>query len=161
MTLARLMTIVVVVAVNFATARALYIRDVELAAGLTLRAVASQFAVLQALRHRGRARSFWLGYLTIGLATMGTFSWGICVPDSRIFRLWLSYTEHADGVLSMIPSAPRFFGGGGVDLARVVMASIVWFLPQLLAAIMGGLLAILLNRILGKRVDHAQFGAAS
>ncbi len=58
LTLARLMAVVGVIAVNIAAARALYLRDVELALGLALMGLASQFALLRASGvGAGRGRS--------------------------------------------------------------------------------------------------------
>jgi hypothetical protein len=160
LTLARLMAVVGVVAVNTAAARALYFRDEELALGLALMGLASQFALLRAIRRRGLARAFWSGFVTTGLAAMAMFAWGISFQDSVLFGWLLSYTRYADGVLALIPSAPRLYGGGGNDLAIEVAAAFVWFIPQLLAAMVGGLSAALVTWLGRKREEDRNLEAA-
>jgi hypothetical protein len=160
LTLARLMAVVGVIAVDLAAARALYLRDVELALGLALMGLASQFAFLRAIRRRGRARAFWLGFATTGYAAMALFTWGSCFQDSVVFGWWLSYTLYADGVLALIPSAPRFYGGGGNGVAIEIAAAFVWFIPQLLTAMVGGLSAALVTWIGRKRVEDRRLEAA-
>jgi hypothetical protein len=161
LTLARLMAVVGVIAVDIAAARALYLRDVELALGLALMGLASQFALLRAIRRRGRARAFWAGFVTTGFAAMAMFTWGVSFQDSVVFGWGLSYTRFADGVLALMPSAPRLYGGGGNDLAVGIAAAFVWFIPQLLAAMVGGLSAALVTWTGRKRVEDRRLEAAT
>ena len=160
-TLARLMVVVGLIAVEIAVARSLYLLNVELALGLALMGLASQFGLLRAIRDRGSARAFWSGFVVTSLAAMGAFAWGACFEDSGLFRLWDVYTGLADEVLAAIPHAPSFYDGGGNDLAIGVAAAVAWFLPQFLASIIGGVSVALVARMKARQSDDRCLAAAS
>ncbi len=98
--------------------------------------------------------------MTAGFAAMAMFTWGTCFQDSAVFGFWMYYTRYADGVLALIPSAPRLYGGGDNDLAIGIAVAFVWFIPQLLAALIGGLSAALVTWIGRKRAGDRPLEAA-
>jgi hypothetical protein len=134
-TLAQLMVVVGVIALESAGFRAFYRGD-ELTLGLALPVLACQFGLFGAVRGRGRVRAFCGGFVAFGLVMIVVFAWGMCFPKSRIYDLWASYIETAEGVLSTIPNAPGWlFQDAGM--------AVVLSFPQLLAALIGGVLATL------------------
>ncbi len=153
-TLARIMVVVGITAVNIAAARALYREDIELALGLALMALVSQFALICAIKRLGLARAFWSGFVIASIAAMAVFAWGFSVQDSALFGWLLSYTQFADGVLALIPYAPRLYISGGSNLPVMMTAAFVWFIPQLMAAVVGGLFATFVAWMNIKRVEN-------
>lgn len=116
-TLARLMVIVGIIAVEIAGFRAVLHRSAELALGLAVTGFACQFGLFCAGRCSGRARAFWAGFVAIGLVMMATFAWGICFPESPMNDLWASYTHLCRGCVVVDPSGtslvvPRRRAGG-------------------------------------------------
>jgi len=154
-TLARLMVVVGVIALETAGFRALYQRTEELALGLALTGLASQIGLFCAVRGSGRSRAFWSGFAVIGAVMMATFAWGISVPGSGMYHIWSSYTGYADDALSsLFPYEPRW-------LPQDVAPSVIWSLPQLLAAMIGGLLAAFVMRQRVRAAGGRRIGSAT
>jgi hypothetical protein len=150
-TLARLMTVVAVVAVDLAAFIVACRSDKgELALGLAPTGLACQIGVLCAVLSGGRSRTFWVGFVVFGCAMMMTFVWAGWFTESAANDAWVSYAELAPGVISTIPRAPQWlFDGGDVSMAAVLC------LPQLVAACVGGvfatLVALVTRRFFGVR----------
>jgi hypothetical protein len=123
--------------------------------------ISLQFAALIALRHTGRTRAFWTGYLLGGLPLtasflLGMFSPGaygidqdgnhIAIPGSTSFELWHSYTESSLDFLQ-----PRLRGIHPLLVesldASQLLGLLLWVLPQFLASFLGGILALQLLRL--------------
>ena len=80
-TLARLMLVIAVVAVDLAA----FILDLRYLGGDWVRglpptALACQIGLLCAVLSRGLSRAFWTGFVVFGCAMMATFAWGLCFP---------------------------------------------------------------------------------
>ncbi|MDB5351787.1 MAG: hypothetical protein JWN86_3034 [Planctomycetota bacterium] len=153
-TLARLMLVVGVIAVEFAGFRAFYLINDELALALALTGLASQFALVYAIRGRGLARAFWAGFVAIGSVMMATTAWAFTCPGSDISDLWSAYTDHVVDGTAFVSYELRGF-------PQDVALSVVWFLPQLLAALSGGALATLVMRWCIRRADESRLGPAT
>jgi hypothetical protein len=80
-TLARLMLVIAVVAVDLA---AFILDDRYLGGdwvrGLPPTALACQIGLLCGVLSRGLSRAFWTGFVVFSCAMMATFAWGLCFP---------------------------------------------------------------------------------
>jgi hypothetical protein len=121
-TLARLMIVVAVVAVELA-AFIVACRRVggDWVLGLPPTGVACQIGLLCAVLSRGLSRPFWTGFVVFGSAMMATFAWGLCFPlqESAVNDAWVSYGELAVGMVEASPRAPQLLSDGG-DVAMAV-----------------------------------------
>lgn len=139
-TLARLMIVVAVVAVDLA---ALVLDGRYLGGdwvrGLPPTALACQIGLFCAVLSRGLSRAFWTGFVAFGCAMMATFAWGLCFPlqESAVNDAWLSYGEFASGVIWASPYEEE-------DVAMAV----IWTLPQLAAACVGGVFVLLATLVM-------------
>ena len=80
-TLARLMIVVAVVAVELAAfIIACRCLGGDWVRGLPPTALACQIGLLCAVLSRGLSRAFWTGFVVFGCAMMATFAWGLCFP---------------------------------------------------------------------------------
>jgi hypothetical protein len=143
-TLARLMVVVAVFAVELAVLTVAFRNDEsELTRGLPPTGLACQIALLCAVLSRGLSRAFWTGFVVFGCATMATFVWAMCFTESAANDAWASYMENAMLAISSIPneSAPQWLGG---DVGIAVILSF----PQLAAACVGGVFVFLVTLVM-------------
>jgi hypothetical protein len=150
-TLARLMIVVAVVAVELAAfIVACRSGEGETALGLAPTGLACQIGMLCAVLSRGRSRAFWSGFVVFGCAMMMTWAWAGWFRESAANDAWVSYVELAEVVISTIPRPPQWLSDGG-DVAMAVVLS----LPQLAAACAGGvfisLVTLITRRFFGVR----------
>jgi hypothetical protein len=77
---------------------------------------------------------------------MATFAWGLCFPlqESAVNDAWLSYAEFASGVIEAMPIEPLLRTVADVDVAMAV----AWALPQLAAALAGGVFVLLVTLVM-------------
>jgi hypothetical protein len=151
------MAVVGIVALNLAASRGLAAYDGMLVVGVMPIALVLQFALFRLIRTQGRRRAFWAGFLTAGFLMMLSFvcanrlsgsvgvakdpvtgkSRRVVVPGSfggdQMYATWQGYVGL---VVSCLPYAPQ---------NRLVAAAIL-LMPQVLAALAGGLLAWLVSR---------------
>jgi hypothetical protein len=163
-TIAKTMVIVAIVALNAAIARALWDRNPEVLIGVAITGLAVEWAFFCFMRGHHRSRAFWLGFALLGSVALGSFVVGMSVPRevvgtavvagkirylnvSSLSALWMRYatlvSDHLETWL------PRF--GIGTDLGPVAVISIkavIWSLPQLFLAIVGGSAVWLLSRMI-------------
>ncbi len=140
-TLARLMAVVAVVAVDLAAFIVACRNDAgELALGLAPTGLACQIGLLCAVLSGGRSRAFWTGFVVFGCAMMATFAWASFFRESAVNEAWATYAEFAQGVIWSIPFSPW----GPYDGGDVFDATI-FSLPQLAAACAGGIFASLVT----------------
>jgi hypothetical protein len=149
---ATLMVVVAVVAVNLGIARVVFAYNPVLLEGVVLSGLALQAGGLLLARSRGRIRAFWIGFLAFGSMAMATVVWAmvfapnvgiahdpitgneiiINVPGSLMWTLWSGYFRY---VLTYVA------GHLDVDPEPVgVITALIWSLPQFLVAVVGGLL---------------------
>ena len=140
-TLARLMIVVAVVAVELAAFIVACDRvGGDWVRGLPPTALACQIGLLCAVLSRGLSRAFWTGFVVFGCAMMATFAWGLCFPlqESVVNDAWQSYGEFASNVL---------YWGSFYEEEDVAMA-VIWTLPQLAAACVGGVFVLLVTLVM-------------
>jgi hypothetical protein len=143
-TLARLMAIVAVVAVELAAfIVAVRSGEGELALWLAPTGLACQIALLCAVLSGGRWRAFWTGFVVFGSAMMAIVAWGAFFTESAANDALVSYVELAEVVIAPIPNPPRWLSDGG-DVAMAVVFS----LPQLAAACAGGVFVLLATLVM-------------
>lgn len=157
--IATLMIVVAVVAIDIASVRAYYasrgpVPTPEwraLLVGVPLISFCLQYGLFRLIRNQGRGRSFWVGFELFGLLAACTFI-GTFVfwPSSMDFRVcyWVAYYSELISVLFRQPLRH------GVLRQHPIIwwfaESILLFLPQLLMAVSGGLLTRLVFRWTGK-----------
>jgi hypothetical protein len=156
LSIAKLMIVVAAIAINFGIARMLFAYHPLVPVGVALIGIALQFAVLILMYGRGRDRAFWAGFLAFGLMAMISFFWGMVAapnmgidiatggtikvvstaPGSFLYTMWSRYGMFVGDFLD-----EQF----GLDVDYLGMtAALIWSVPQLLLALVGGLLAHLI-----------------
>lgn len=166
---AKLMAVVSLVAVNLAAARALISYDLFLLTGIALPLLTLQVGLHRVICRRGRVRPFWAGFIACGLGAIMSFYWALAFPNgvgryvdpgtgrvvelippgSLAWTLWSYYDEFVKSCIERLPDALQI-DLDGVDVVSEVMSSLIWSLPQLLLALAGGLLVALAVRRPGK-----------
>ena len=111
------------------------------AARQVVAASALQFGVFQAVRGRGRARGFWVGFVAFGFATMLSFVWSAAFRESTPSLLWIAYTKHANRFLNSVSHVWDFYNRTRIHPVLVATLALVWSVPQLVIALVGGLVA--------------------
>lgn len=158
--IATLMVVVVVVAVDVASLRAFYasrgavpsLQWQALLLGVPLISVCLQYGLFRLIRNQGEGRSFWVGFEVSGLLAVCTFiGTFVFLPSSMDFSIcyWVAYYNELIGVLFRQPLRQSVLGQ--VPFIWWFADSILLFLPQLLIALSGGLLTRLVFRWMGKR----------
>ena len=142
-TLARLMIVVGVVAVELAAFAVAWRNEaVDLALGLAPMVLICEIGLLCAVLSGGRWRAFWTGFVVFGCAMTATYGWALCFQESAASDAWVSYNELVWDALSSMPDDPRW---------RVVSVeateAIIWSLPQLAVACAGGVVGYLVSRL--------------
>ena len=141
LSIASAMAVVAIIAINIATLRTLHSYDEELAQGVALTGFALQFGVFQSIRSRGRVRTFWIGFVALGWATMMTFVWCVAFSGSTMSLLWIVYTKHTNKYLNLVTHVWDFYNSTRIYPVLVITLAIVWSVPQLIIALFGGLTA--------------------
>jgi hypothetical protein len=136
-TIARLMVVVGIIALNAALLRAFFVQ--EMFSGGILSFFALQAGLFCLLRSRGRVRRFWAGFEVSGtLAVMALFSCEF-FPGSALSRLVMSYTDFiVDLVIFRLPFSTSYLL---LDAHIDCFLAVVYFIPELFTALLGGLLA--------------------
>jgi hypothetical protein len=152
----------VVVALNGAIARALFAYDEEILIGIALPGLALQWAIFSLLRRRLSNRAFWISFSAFGSMAMTSFVWGrflqseliaLAYPGqpprlvyvTRVTAFWMDYGSYAGHLLEPWLGSFQFFADPQ-GFAAVVIQALVWSLPQLLVALVGGLCALVIGR---------------
>lgn len=153
--IAKMMAIVGIAALNFAAARILFAHNPYLLIGVALTGLSLQVGLFRLIRSRNRIRMFWVGFVAFGSMAMMSFLWGMVFspttrvmntgriiytssPGSAMWTLWHSYYEFAVWSLEPLPYSGQILGIGGE--MPVVTIAVISYLPQLLIAAFGGLL---------------------
>jgi hypothetical protein len=169
--IAKMMAIVGVVALNLAAARLLLSHSLYLLIGASLIGLSLQVGSFRLVRSRNRVRMFWVGFVAFGSLAMLSFLWGTIfapitrvaaprsrmhyapIPGSPMWTLWHAYFGFAVQFLGFLPYSSQILGIGG-EMPVITVAAIT-FLPQLLIAAAGGLLTRLVVRWWHKTSDGA------
>ena len=173
--IAGVMTIVVVVALNAAIALALFAYDEETLIGIALPGLALQWAIFSLVRRRQSNRAFWISFAVFGSMAMTSFVWGRILPNelialaypgqpprlvyvTRVTAFWMDYGSYAGHLLEPWLGSFQFLADPK-GFAAVVIRALVFSLPQLLVALAGGLCALVISRaqfrILGQSAREA------
>jgi len=164
------MTIVGIVALNLAAARALTDDNHEVLGGVAPMAVMLQVGIFSVIRNQGRVRGYWVGFLVFGTMGMTSFLWAalFCPSDSvsidprtakaivttspgpPTWVLWTRYGRFAFKMLESLPNSDFIVGDGGDshghDGIPLATKAVVLSLPQMVLAVAGGLCFSLIKR---------------
>jgi hypothetical protein len=151
MTIARLMCAIMIIALNAGLIRAFFVQ--EMFYGVILMFFAMQVGLFRLLRSRGRARRFWVGFELAGIAMVLALFWAEFFPDSALNKGVSAYIEFAMNMVIGTPHLPTALDDFLMD-HQVLLLVVVCFPPELVVALLGGLLTMrvdagLLRRGLG------------
>jgi hypothetical protein len=140
--IARLMWLVGIVALNLAIGREIFLSEPWRLAGIGPIAVVIQLGLVCLIRARGRPRryAFWTGFEAGSILGFWSFLYAQ-VPDSRVGALWEEYRVFIDLQLRVVFGLAVFNRRYDNPVLLTVIA-IFAFLPQLLMGIAGGLLVL-------------------
>jgi hypothetical protein len=136
-TIAGLMIVVGIAALNIALLRAFFVEEMFIGGVLML--LTLQGGLLGLLKSQGRARRFWVGFeITGAIAVIALFSCEF-FPNSPLSRLESSYINFVlDLVSRHLPDSTSTLL---LDERLELFLAGVYFAPELIAAVLGGLLA--------------------
>jgi hypothetical protein len=140
-TIARWMGLIAVLAVNAGLVRAFVVQ--EMFCGGILIFIALQVGLWCLLRSRGWVRRFWIGFEISGVAAvLALFSCEV-FPDSALNRLLMTYTDIAANLaFSHLPTPLA----DHLDECWDLFLAVVYFMPELTAALLGGTIAASIGR---------------
>jgi hypothetical protein len=158
LSISKVMLVVATAAINLGVGRILYDFHPDLPVGMVLNAFALQAAAVILFYRRGKGRAFWAGFLACGLIAMMAFIWGmvfatntgiaidpatgsmmkVTIPGSVLWTFWSGYFEFIQ--TQVVEKLGYEFDPTGI------MAALIWYLPQLFVAMIGGLLAGIIIR---------------
>jgi hypothetical protein len=162
-TIAKVMAVVAIVALNVTVARALWDHNPESLIGVAISGLAVEAACLSLVARSRRHRAFWLGFCLLGALAAGSFVSGQSLPPeliavrevggqvrylnvSAISSVWMTY-----GAFVSVQLESVFVKLGlSTDLSPVAVVSIravVWSFPQLFLAMVGGACGWLISKI--------------
>lgn len=136
LTIARWMGLTAILAVNGALVRAFVVQ--EMFYGGILIFIALQVGLWCLLHSRGRLRRFWLGFDVSGItAVLVLFSCEL-FPGSPLNRPVMSYTDIAANLAFTHLPTPL---ADHLDEHWDLFLAVVYFVPELVAALLGGMIA--------------------
>jgi hypothetical protein len=141
-TIASLMLVVVVVALNLAVARAIYLFEPWRLAGTGPIALAIQGGLFYLIRSRRRPRqhAFWAGFEVGSILGLWSFLY-VLVPDSKVGSVWEAYAATIDEFLRVNYGLP-VLDRSPFDPIFLAAVAVFAFLPQLLMGLGAGGLAL-------------------
>jgi hypothetical protein len=141
LSIAKVMAVVAIFAINMAALRYLHSYDEDLDQGIALAGFALQFGVFQSIRNCGRVRTFWLGFVALDSAAMISFAWCVTYHNSTMFLLWSEYTRYANKYANSTTHIWDFYNRTQIEPVCVIAQAVIWSVPQLIIAFFGGLTA--------------------
>jgi hypothetical protein len=141
-TIASLMLVVVIVALNVAAARAIYRFEPWRLAGAGPITLAIQAGLFFLIRARGRPRqyAFWAGFEVGSVLGLWSFLY-VRVPDSTVGSVWDAYAAAINEFLRVNYALP-VLNRGPFDPIFLTVVAVFAFLPQLLMGLGAGGLAL-------------------
>src|SRR4051812_13353628 len=113
LTIAKLIAVVAVVAVNLGVARALVASGMWFLLATAVTGLAIQIAIVCMVRGRGYSRVFWSGFATCGLAAAVSCVWAMTHNShqhpSMAYRLWNPYVVFMAGLIRRLPHGHEMF----------------------------------------------------
>lgn len=166
LSIARLMLVIAIIAINIAAARAILPDHIEILVGVALMWLGLQIALVRMFDQRGERQAFWAGFLVFGFLAISSYVWAMMFPStllvtpggpvietpgSPVYPIW-------NGYLGLLISFLEGMVGRGADkvavLALGLILMIVWIaLPQGVTAISGGFLFRRIFRLWLKRIQ--------
>jgi hypothetical protein len=152
----KLMLLVAIIAANLAVGRVLGAYHLVLPVAIALTGLAVQAGAFALIQSRGRRRAFLAGFLVFGSMAMISVIWALVftpnvsiaqdpstgkmitieIPGSLMWTIWSNYVEFVDACLAGHPQ---------IQLDPLgIQVALIWFVPQFLIALTGGLLAMLI-----------------
>ncbi len=176
---AKLMAVVGIAALNLAVGRALWSYAPVLALGIMPELFVLQLGLVRWIRSRGGARAFWTGFIAVGTLAALSFAWSVLFSGSigigydsatgkfhrvstpgilggdQMQALWGSYDALAERCLESLPLVSGVMDRSEFDLTSQLTLALVNLLPQMLAALAGGSLAVLIvkSRVRSSRLS--------
>jgi hypothetical protein len=160
------MIVVAVVAIDFATTRAIFSRSMTVGIGLQALinalpiGLVLNIGLVRAFCTRGRVRTFWVGFLVSGALAMMSSAWAALTPagsviatnggpnkilqGSRMWFLWNSYFVFTVSCLETLHLDIQSFTPASLDkpgIGYIAIVGLMAFVPQLAIALVGGLAA--------------------
>ena len=172
-----LMIFISVIALNTFAVRTLFQANPRVCLGLILSGLTLQWAVFRLVRGVEFRRAFWWGFAVADVLAMACFLWGMRLPTqvisvvspgrpprmvnvSTVSALWLNYGSFVGRYLE--PWVTRLLPDFGPNSALgLILGAIVWALPQLAAALAGGVAVVALRRGFGSRSNGMAIGPDS
>jgi hypothetical protein len=159
---AKLMGLIAIVALNVAGGRLLLDYDVYILAAIAPPAIAIQLALVRLRYGRNLSRAFWAGFIIAIIFVAALCVWGmvqgrstkpsfnpmlgknelLTLPGNPMWPGWISYRRYAYETILRIPNGRAILYGDDMTLISMPIFAGVMFLPQLLVALGGGLLAL-------------------
>ena len=134
-TIARWMGLIAILAVNAALVRAFLVQ--EMFYGGILIFIALQVGLWYLFHSRGRRRCFWWGFEVSGMAAVLVLFSCELFPGSPLNRAVTSYTDlAADLAFRHLPTALE----DRIDEHWHLFLAVVYFVPELVAALLGGVI---------------------
>lgn len=166
----KLMVLVGIVALTLAAVRTLFHYNSEMLIGVALGGVLLQVGIVRLMRSRGRPRAFWGGFVVCGMMAIMSLVWAMLFPEvlgirggalirtpgSPLHTAWYGYAEFvSERIIAPVLYDPRINPGSSRDsvlggASIVAIRAVIWFLPQLFIAMVGGLLTGLIGRRVSK-----------
>jgi hypothetical protein len=168
MSIGTLLVVIGIVALDLAIGRALLERDDHYLLGLTLSGPVIQLGLIRAITRRGSSRSFWIGFVLSATLAAASFILFVERPESDSLPT-IAWGEYARFIhLNLVEIYEDGFKIHPVmdplalALAKFTLLMILFFLPQLLAALSGGWIFLFVSRVRGSAVGvvrrRAPFG---
>ena len=162
-------------------------RGLFLVVGIAPGTVAVEVGLLMLVTCRGRARAFWAGFVMAGALAATSYLWSMIYgrpvyfavrngrligrwwgggqlgsPWNGLANLWHSYALIAAKCVELLPFEHQMkIRWWDSEPKVMVVSALLLFLPQLLMAVMGGLLGQCIAWIVGRRRGCAAIGSIS
>jgi hypothetical protein len=164
---ARLMGFIVIAGLNVAAGRFLLDYDVYILTAIAPAAIALELALVRLSRDRHLRRAFRSGFIATMLVVATLCLWGMVqgrstkpsfnpmlgkyergtLPGAPLWPGWISYRRYAYETILRFPNGRAILYGDGMTLISMPILAAVFFLPQLLLSLAGGLVAMFIASV--------------
>jgi hypothetical protein len=143
------MAVIGVTALDLALARMAFIEYRHLTIGLSLIAVVLQVGTFAMILCPAHQRAFSAGFVAAGALAASSFIIFRYCPESGIAIVWSVYARFVEFSIKHMPFLCRVIRGDWNSPLLAGIIAVFAFLPQLIAALIGGVSASLLTRFAG------------
>jgi len=144
-----LMAVIGVTALDLAFARMAFIEYRHLTIGLSLIALVLQFGTFAMIFGPTQIRAFSAGFVTAGALAASSFIIFRQCPESWIAIAWSFYANFVEFCIKHLPFLCHAVRGDWNDPLFAGVIAVFAFLPQLGAALIGGVSASVLTKVAG------------